>query len=76
MRRPRAPFSAAIADSADTWAARDRGLGRRGLASLASPAPVPMAAVNNLPDYVLNCPETRVTTLPNGLRVASEVSKK
>lgn len=26
-----------------------------------------------LPSYILNCPETQVTTLPNGLRVASEV---
>ena len=32
---------------------------------------VPTAA--ELPSYVLNCPETQVTTLPNGLRVASEV---
>ncbi|CAM9365220.1 unnamed protein product, partial [Phaeothamnion confervicola] len=26
------------------------------------------------PDFVLNCPETLVTTLPNGLRVASETN--
>lgn len=30
----------------------------------------------SLPAYVLNCPETQVTTLPNGLRVASEVSAR
>ena len=34
-------------------------------------ANVPTA--KELPSYVLNCPETQVTTLPNGLRVASEV---
>lgn len=34
-------------------------------------APLPKASA--LPSYVLNCPETQVTTLPNGLRVASEV---
>lgn len=36
-----------------------------------SAAPLPKASA--LPSYVLNCPETQVTTLPNGLRVASEV---
>lgn len=30
------------------------------------------AAVQNYPSYVLNAPATEVTTLPNGLRVASE----
>ncbi|CAM9668469.1 unnamed protein product, partial [Laminaria digitata] len=35
-------------------------------------ASVPTA--KELPSYVLNCPETQVTTLPNGLRVASETS--
>ncbi|CAM9789232.1 unnamed protein product [Scytosiphon promiscuus] len=43
---------------------------RRGFS--ASPAPLPKASA--LPSYVLNCPETQVTTLPNGLRVASETS--
>lgn len=38
----------------------------------ASQAQMPRASA--LPSYVLNCPETQVTTLPNGLRVASEVS--
>ncbi len=31
------------------------------------------AAANNFPAYVLNAPATEVTTLPNGVRVASEV---
>lgn len=33
----------------------------------------PLVKASALPSYVLNCPETQVTTLPNGLRVASEV---
>lgn len=44
---------------------------RRGLSAMQGTV-VPMARA--LPSYVLNCPETQVTTLPNGLRVASEVS--
>lgn len=43
--------------------------GARGFS--AAQAQVPQASA--LPSYVLNCPETQVTTLPNGLRVASEV---
>ncbi|CAN0015054.1 unnamed protein product [Ectocarpus sp. 12 AP-2014] len=38
----------------------------------AARAALPIAS--ELPSYVLNCPETQVTTLPNGLRVASETS--
>jgi mitochondrial-processing peptidase subunit beta len=36
----------------------------------AAKAAAPSAA--SFPDYVLHCPETKVTTLPNGLRVATE----
>ncbi|CAM9268685.1 unnamed protein product, partial [Hapterophycus canaliculatus] len=43
---------------------------RRGFSALQAPLPKASA----LPSYVLNCPETQVTTLPNGLRVASETS--
>ncbi|KAG5191785.1 peptidase family M16-domain-containing protein [Tribonema minus] len=42
--------------------------------SVAQPqsASVVQTSSDLFPDYVLNCPETKVTTLPNGLRVASE----
>lgn len=59
--------------SASVWTA----VGRRGFASLraqTAESPAALAKVNDLPSYVLNCPETQVTTLPNGLRVASETS--
>ena len=46
---------------------------RRGLSVLQGAASVAAPAAKALPSYVLNCPETQVTTLPNGLRVASEV---
>lgn len=61
--------------SASVWTA----VGRRGFASLraqTAESPAALAKVNDLPSYVLNCPETQVTTLPNGLRVASEVNKR
>lgn len=38
-----------------------------------STARAALPKASELPSYVLNCPETQVTTLPNGLRVASEV---
>lgn len=46
---------------------------RRDLSSFQGASPVAAPAAKALPSYVLNCPETEVTTLPNGLRVASEV---
>lgn len=46
---------------------------RRNLSALQGAESLAAPAAKALPSYVLNCPETEVTTLPNGLRVASEV---
>lgn len=66
MLRPRIPPVASLL--AKPWFGGNGS--RRGMSALQR-ASVPTA--KELPSYVLNCPETQVTTLPNGLRVASEV---
>src|SRR4051812_13816115 len=46
--------------------------GVRRLSQLARAVTPESSAAAEYPDYLVNCPETRVSTLPNGLRVATE----
>lgn len=64
--RPRNAASSVVASSRGVVGAA------RGF-SAAQQAQQQLPKASALPSYVLNCPETQVTTLPNGLRVASEV---